>query len=622
MLLLSAGGIYSLDFDIKAAPTAIIPAGDETTRYFSAGGGVCLNSGIQFSDFLSVGPEFSYYVTPLLNTGTYPNFTSAGINTSVFSYPLSRLALLFGISGGLYQFTYNELSYSDLWWKLYGEAGFRMSPSLVFSAGAGYINFTASKEPMYTGIVLGLSARLSIDTDTAAGNVGVTLEQTEPVFPLLYSMYKTNKIGTIEIVNNESAEIRNVSVSFRAENYTSSLMACGTKELLKKKETAKLPLYADFMETLQNFTENGMIPGELVIKYELLGAERTAYQTLVIPVYNRNSVRWSSTDVLASFISPNSPEVMDYSKYIVGIARNNLRSGLNRNMQFAMYLFEGLNTGGITTSRDDTTPYTVFHKDPALLDYIQYPFQTLSYKLGDYDDLGILFAAALESVGIKTALIPLDNIFITAVSFNITPKQAKALFNNTDNLLTIGNEIWMPLSLSVLREGFINSWYTAVNSLSVAIGSGRPVDFVVLQEAWKTYPPSGITGNEAAFQKPAASVVEKAVETSLLRYIAAEFGPRIKAVQNEIRTSGGSVVLYNKLGLLYVRAGLYNEAKAEFIKSAELNSAAAMTNLGNIEILQRNYKEALAWFEKALEIEPDNRAARSGFNRMQSQLAQ
>ena len=144
----------------------------------------------------------------------------------------------------------------------------------------------------------------------------------------------------------------------------------------------------------------------------------------------------------------------------------------------------------------------------------------------------------------------------------------------------------------------------------------------MLQEAWKTYPPSGITGNEAAFQKPAATVVEKAVETSFLRYIATEFGPRIKAVQNEIRTSGGSVVLYNKLGLLYVRAGMYNEAKEEFIKSAELDSAAAMTNLGNIEILQRNYKEALDWFEKALEFEPDNKAAQSGFNRMQSQLDQ
>ena len=37
-------------------------------------------------------------------------------------------------------------------------------------------------------------------------------------------------------------------------------------------------------------------------------------------------------------------------------------------------------------------------------------------------------------------------------------------------------------------------------------------------------------------------------------------------------------------------------------------------------ILQKKYEEALSWYKKALEIEPDNRTANAGLNRIQSEL--
>jgi len=622
-LILCASHGFSLDFNIRVTPEVCLPFGPAATPYYSIGGGATLNTDLELFHFVYVGPEFGYFNIPLLNTGTATQFIDGGLGAGVFFYPASRVKVQFGGVAGLYEVIYNGSTFKNTWWKVRADAGFRFSPTFVLSGALGYSRYNGVEEAMYTGITAGVSAQLAFDTVAAtAGNIDVKLDQGEPVFPLFYGIYKQNSIGTLKLVNNESAEIRNVSVSFRAGNYTSSLISCGRADLIKKRSSIELPLYADFAETILNFTENGKMPGELVIDYELLGAARTVSKTIVVPVYNRNTVRWTDTAVLASFISPNAPEVLDYSKFMVGIARDKLRSGLNRNMQFAMYLFEGLKVGGLSNSNDDTTPYKKYHLDPELLDYIQYPFQTLAYHSGDYDDLGILYAATLESVGIRAAIIPLKDDFVVAFSLGITAADAENLFAGTDNLLTIADEIWIPVSFSVLREGFINSWYKAMNMLNRAFEAEDNVDFIILQEAWATYPPATIKGSEAKFQKPAEDSVVRAVEADLMRYISVEFGPKILDVQDNIRTSGGTAQLYNQLGLLYVRAGMYNEAKSEYRKAAALNSASAMVNLGNIAILQKDYRTAKTWFTQALEVQPENSNAAKGLERARTELAE
>ena len=616
------GPVFAFDFGVQASPFLLIPFGDATVQKlgadeistYSLGWGATLNPAINFFDRFSVGPEIGYYYMPL-NADVDVTCISGGLAASIFAYPLSRMKVQLNASCGVYSAMGTDETSQNLMWKTTAEAGFRFSPMLSLSANAGYVYFNYRKsDRLFTGFTGGLSVRLSLSTEKAAGNVDVTLEQQEPVFPVFYTMYKTGNIGILHITNNESAEIRNVSVSFRAGNYTASLMSCGSAKIIKRRETIDMPLYADFADTIQNFTENGKIPGELVITYELLGEARTTSKNLVVPVYNRNAVRWTDTAVLASYTSPNSPEVLDYAKYAVGIARDKLRTGLNRNMQFAMYLYEGLKVGGISYSHDDSTPYVQYHQDPALLDYIQYPFQTLAYHSGDYDDLGLLYAAALESVGIRTALIPLKNDFVVAFSLGITADDAKNLFNSTDNLLTIADEIWIPVSFSIFREGFINSWYTAMNEMHTAVSDGENINFIILEEAWKTYPAASITASEATFQKPLEDSVVKAVDTDLMRYITTEFGPKIQSVQDTIRAEGGSARLYNQLGLLYVRAGMYDEAKGEYKKAAALQSVAAMINLGNIATLELDYKTAADWYRRALALQPDSKSAQKGLD--------
>lgn len=626
--LFTIGVAEALELAVSVTPVITIPFESTSSDLYGFGGGGIVTGDVCFRQHFGIGPEFGYFIITL-QSNSMVNVALAGVSASAWMYPSSRVMLRAQGSFGGYILnwesdTYGSLTYNDYYWKAWGEAGFRFTPSFSVSGGAGYINCLAPDEPggtYFSGIITGLTARLTIDTASSQGNVTVKFNQDESVFPAFAGMYKQNSIGTLKITNHESAEIRNVSVSFRAGNYTASLLSCGTIPELAKRKSKELPLYADFSPTILNFTENGKIPGELVITYDLLGAKQEISKTLIVDVYNRNTLRWTDSAVLAAYISPNAPEVLDYSKFMVGIARDGLRSGLNRNMQFAAYLFEGLKVGGIKYSNDDTTPYVTTHRDPSKLDFVQYPFQTLAYRSGDYDDLGILYAAALESVGIKAAIIPLKDDFVVAFALGIGPDQAGDYFNSTDNLLTIGDELWIPVSMSVLREGFMNSWYCAVKNVTAALADGEGnLDFILLSDAWQTYPPTAFKNSEARFDKPEEEAVTREVETDMLRYISQEFGPKIRALKDEMRSSGATAKQYNELGTLYVRAGMYVEAKKEYAKSAGTGSVPAMVNLGNIALLEHESATAASWFRKALAAQPDNKGAKNGLDRATADL--
>ena len=72
--------------------------------------------------------------------------------------------------------------------------------------------------------------------------------------------------------------------------------------------------------------------------------------------------------------------------------------------------------------------------------------------------------------------------------------------------------------------------------------------------------------------------------------------------------------------MLYVRAGMYSSATPVLQLAAKMGSTAAMNNLGNIASLEKKYEDAMYWYKKVLEIDPQNETARSNLNRIESDL--
>ena len=623
--------IFSYDFSLKITPSVVFPFLSEGgKKYEMAGGGAFVDTGIILFDLLNVGPEVGFIVLPKYNSKSLegenqPNiyFVPFGVHAGVVFYPFSRLELAAGLAGGAYGSFTNDRSHYAPWYRAYADINFRVNTKLSAGLGVSWFdcqNNTWFGKPGAAGLSAGIVVNIKFSTEKSSGMVDAVPEYDENIFPLIYTIYKNNPIGTITVSNNESAEIRNVHVKFRAEGYTASEFECGSVRMIKKHRFEEIPFYADFNEKILRFSESGKISGEIVVEYELLGDKRTAVCPVTVSVYNRNSMRWADSSILSSYVSTNAQEILELSKYFVGVARNHFRTGLNKNMQFSMYVYEGIRSLGIVCEEKSDTPYNTTHLDMSLLDYVQYPYQTLTYRSGDKDDIGVLFMSMLESVGIGAAYLPLKDDFIVAIELGEYTQSLLNLFNNTDNLLVVDDKVWLPVSMSVINKDFAESWKAGVQKVNEALESDDDIEFIMLSNAWQTYPPSGFSAGEVNTKIPSEKELVKAGEYAVEKYITQEFGPQIAAVQARIKSEGASVTLYNRLGLLYVRAGMYDNAVSVYEISAKMGSIPAMNNLGNILSLQKKYKKAKEWYEKVLAIDPANETARKNLVKIETEL--
>ena len=629
-MIISACG-FATEITLKITPTAMFPFLSGQKKYEVAGGGGFVDVGINFLGFLNAGPEFGFIVLPKnngknLESGIDPNFFIVPYGAQIGAYfaPLSRLELDAGIGLGAYAgITSNAEPHYAPWYRAFTDISFKINTKVSVGLNASWFNCqynTYFGNPGAAGITAGLSIKITFDTKKVSGNVDASAQYDDNIFPLLYTIYKNEPVGTITITNNESAEIRNVVVKFRAEGYTASEQLCGELKVINKHSSDDLYLYADFTDKVLRFSESGKISGEVVVEYELLGDSRVAVIPVTVPVYNRNSMRWIDPAVIASFISTNSQEILELSKSIVGLARSHARTGLNKNMQYAMYVHDALRNIGIVVEENSDTPYNTYHLDLSALDYIQYPYQTLSYRSGDKDDIAILYMSMLQSVGIDAAFIPLDDDFIVAINLGEATSSLLSLFNDESRILVVDDQVWLPVSIKAMNEGFVNSWLKGIEKVNALIDAEEDLSFIVLSDAWQYYPPSGFSAGETNSKSPVESEVVALVEADITQYINQEFGPQIAEVQARIKKEGVSITLYNQLGLLYVRAGMYSNAIPIYEVSAKMGSVAAMNNLGNIYSLQKQYNAAKKWYENALAVDPQNETARKNLEKIATEL--
>lgn len=622
----------AIELIFSLTPDMVFPFLTEgNQKYETLGYGGMLDTGVTLFNYLNLGTSAGFYAVPKQSSDKFGStqaknvfFVPFGLKAGGTYYPFSRIELRGALSAGASIAISGDALHYQPWYKAEAVVGFRINPSFSVGLSASWLDYQFDSwfgNSLMQGLTAGLSLTYRLDTKKSSGSVSATAEFDDNVFPVLYTIYKEESFGTVYVSNDETAEIRNVRVSLRSDGYTASEIECGVIPTLPKHATQSLPLVADFSEAILNFTENGQIPAEVVIEYDLLGQKRTAVSQIIIPVYNRNQMRWADPAVLASYVSTSSQEVLEFSKYLVGVSRRYLRTGLNRNMQFAMYVFEGMRLAGIQLDSEPATPYDSYHLDASILDYIQYPYQTMLYKSGDKDDLGVLFMSLLQSVGIKSSFIATADDFIVIFNTEIKAERAGNFFNSNERYVVLDEEnVWLPLSMKSLSEGFINSWYKAVEEINYATENEEDYYFVDIADAWTMYPPAGFTSSENVALEASEKTVSDAVETAIVRYITAEFGPQIAEVQKKIVEEGASVQLYNQLGMLYVRAGMYSSAIPVYQLAAKMGSIPAMNNLGNIASLQKNYQEALVWYKKVLELDPENATAKANLNRIESEL--
>lgn len=603
-IFIFCNSLFSLDFTFRGSPTFIIPTKAE--KFTPAFGGY-LQADVDLFGFLNAGVEGLFDSIKPQGVNDPLNFFGFGAGVSGYYSPFSRLHLGGGASFGIYNLSTKisgqDRSASDFYWRGYGEVGFRVTPEFTISATGGYTDFIVkNSDPMFSGFIAGLSLRYTVSTNgKSSSSFSISFEQDDSAFPLFMSAYRNCPLGNLVLRNNESSEIRNVRVQFRAGKYTASTYESANLARINRHSSETIPLYADFSPEILRYSENGKINGEIVVDYELLGKKKQSVQNVVISVYNRNAFYWIDPSALAAFVSPSTPEVQQLASNISGIETNNIIPGMNKNFQMAAAIFEGLRLSGIKYAADKATPYDSYHLSDEL-DSIQYPLQTMNYLSGDLDDLGILLMSCLESVNVPTGYMPLDDDFIVLVGMGIRNGTEENHFTSANNVIADDENVYFGLSMKDFEKGFVVSRKSAAKKIANAKNDpDGTFEYAGTESSWQIYSPAVFSGNGTNYDYPSRAQVEKAVKAAVNDYIETDLAD----VLSRARKSGDS----NKIGVALLRSGRVSEAKNEFSKSGTIS---AMNNLANCYMVEENYSAALAQYKKVLAKDPENRIALNG----------
>ena len=279
------------------------------------------------------------------------------------------------------------------------------------------------------------------------------------IYPAYYQFYNTYPLALVSIKNTVNYPIE-INIRSEIKGYSERSKESGF-ERIEPGDTKDVPVYAIFGSKLMQATqrEPAVIDLELIAK---AGATVKRSVSAQVMIHNRNG--WNGEiDKLGFFITPDNEQIMELGRLVTDQI-SDLGKSERSSFLTAQALFHQLREMGIRYHRD---PNILFYQD----DRVQFADETVELKTGDCDDLVILFASLLESVGIKTAFVdvhdPEKDVAHVYLMFDtgLSPDQSHMVSSNEKRYVireTVSGRrsIWIPVETTLLESGFESAWHT------------------------------------------------------------------------------------------------------------------------------------------------------------------
>jgi tetratricopeptide (TPR) repeat protein len=278
---------------------------------------------------------------------------------------------------------------------------------------------------------------------------------------------------------------------------------------------------------------------------------------------------------------------------------------LHPSLVYARTLYAALGVYGLSYIVDPTSPFQEFSEKAGAVDYVQYPRDTLARKSGDCDDLSILFLAALENIGISTALVDVPGHVFIMFNTGLTEADRQSL-GFPDSLLVIHRgTVWVPVEMTMVGSTFTRAWQKGAEEFRDWLAKGK-VDIIEVQKAWEQFSPVTLPLTEMRQIKIKQEDIEAKFKDELetlgrqrLTYLSAGYLAALKKTPDDATALA-------QLGILYGENGMYPEALEQFQKllAVDKQNAMALNNIGNIYLLQERLDDARQAYEASLKAEP------------------
>lgn len=425
------------------------------------------------------------------------------------------------------------------------------------------------------------------------------------VFPVFYRFYDDNPIGIATLKNQSNRTISNIELIVNIPRFMDVAQKQNVPDELRAGEQIEIPLSVLFNDELLRVTEGTRVQGQFEVAYNIGNSPQEYVVDAPLNVADRNAMTWDDDQKAASFVTAKDPSVLTFAKNVSSVVRSVGYSTINAPLRTGMAMLEAMALHGINYVVDPTSPYEQFSDQPFAIDFLQFPRQTFQFRAGDCDDLAICYASNLQAVGVSAAFITIPGHLYSAFSTGLSEEEARGTFGRFDDLIIVDGEAWIPVETTLLQDGFLEAWKIGARQWRENAGRDQ-ARLIPVESAWNVYEPVGFDVETVSIPTPDVSDLEREYTLQLNAFIGQEIGPQVARLEARIQASGDPKQV-NRLGVVYARYGMFDEAEVQFRTALEEGPQAdAFLNLGNIEFLRGNFEEAADLFDKAKDLEPDS----------------
>ena len=511
LTILLAARLFAIDFSLKLLPGYEF----STEKLFNNAGGFSAGLGADIApvtlrerDKLYITAQFTSTNFPVKNFGIQSLFDGGiGLGYSV------RIADRFGVTPelytGLWSYTGSEALGADsvsgilFAGKIY--ADYYLSPAVTVSLFGGFKSFYSKPKPFLNDVQVGIGLKYNLSRGLFAKNtILIEDSQVEPLFPVFYSHYTENPFGSVTFVNNEENDITDVTVSILIESYMSNPSTVVTIPLVKRGESFEVSLLAFLNENILGLLQPKSSEFDVIVDYSSLGKRQTSTHSLPVTVLSRNSMTWEDDRRAAAFVSGKDATAQRFARRVKAIVKNELRSDIPANIQYAAALFGALKAFGINYVVDPSSAFTD-NVGTAAVDFLQFPYQTLTYHGGDCDDLTILNCSLLEAIGIKTAFITVPGHIYMAFDSGLSLEEGRKRLGK-GYYIEAYDTIWVPFEITLSQDTFGLAWTYGAREWKKA---GDDAALIPLSDAWNAYLPISVPGSDTSIDVPGSDEIIK-----------------------------------------------------------------------------------------------------------------
>ncbi len=431
-----------------------------------------------------------------------------------------------------------------------------------------------------------------------------------PIFPSQYSFYAYNPIGQLTVENPTSREIRNVKISILIPDY----MKVPSEKVVpvikpNSKEQITIPVTFD-IRSLLKLSENMVVQAQAKVTYTSTGKVEERSLSKPITIYNRNAVSWRIPESVCSFVTPSDEVVKEFARAVLGSVELS-ETNLPRNVANAIVVYNAVRAYGIKYVSD---PWKVAGGE--ILDNVYFPRELLYYKTGDCDDHAILLASLLESIGIRSAFILTSDHIFLIFDTGVPKKNAYLVSLNPKDYIIYDGSIWLPIETTLINESFVVAWKTGAEvyyklggldkvvkpeTKGGAIFKSGNVYIIDVHQGWKVFPPIDVEGLPRPQARPDISLVS----SNTLKDVDV-FKESYRQTLSEIINmlwSRGDEISMNKIARMFVLFDRYDDAEKYISK---FSGAVTYNSLGNIYFLKNEPLKALEFYNKSIELDPND----------------